>query len=76
MKKPYKKYFKVQDPNYQNVYDNERYEEHLNAFIEHLESKNKELTEAMEFIHKQLLDKKYKNARISLGALIYSQHNQ
>jgi len=37
MKRPEKKYFEKADKNYQNVYDNERYEEHLNAYIDYLE---------------------------------------
>ncbi len=45
MKRPKKKYFEIVGKNYQNVYDNERYEEHLNAFIDHLENQNKELIE-------------------------------
>ncbi len=36
MKRPERKYFEVVGKNYHNCYDDERYAEHLNAFIDYL----------------------------------------
>ena len=39
MKRPKKEYFELAGKNYQDDYCTERYEEHLNKYIDHLESK-------------------------------------